>query len=52
MNTEPQFHRQQTSNHIGEKAWRRLSPRQKQEIIKNRKRGRKIFNGFKKRNLP
>lgn len=45
-----ELHQRQTSNHIGEKAWRRLSRNQQREIIRNRKHGRKIFNGFKKQN--
>lgn len=34
------------SNHIGKNAWKKLSYRQRNVIIKNRKVGRKLANGF------
>ena len=34
------------SNHIGKNAWKKLSYRQRNAIIKNRKVGRKLANGF------
>lgn len=38
-------------NHIGCKAWRRLTPRQKKAIIRDRKNARKIYNGFQNERL-
>jgi hypothetical protein len=35
-------------NHIGHKAWRRLSPGQKRAIINDRKNARKIYDEFLK----
>jgi hypothetical protein len=36
-------------NHIGRKAWKRLSPNQKRAIIKDRKNARKLATEFIKR---
>lgn len=33
-------------NHIGCKAWRRLTHRQRKAIIRNRDNARKIYDGF------
>lgn len=34
------------SNHIGKKAWKKLSHRQRNVIIKNRANGRKLADAF------
>lgn len=38
-----------SSNHIGAKTWKRLSPNQKKAIIRNRKNARSLLKEFKNR---
>lgn len=42
---------EENQNHIGERSWRRLSKKQKRAIIKDRKNGRKLYDGFSKERL-